>query len=660
MHVAIDNNFRLLILAVFLGYFANIGNTQEDSLWTAELNTVWFAESTKSQLEDISISERMISSIAASFDDPVRILSRYPGYVTVNDQSNQISFRGMPAHWSTWLLNGVEIVNPNHLMGAGTPGDKLSFGGGVSMISGTIIDRFKIDQSPFLKNGFNNLSTLPNYNLDESLATYIKLSVIGLESGTGWVNNGWSISANYRYSFTGLLSDLGVDFGNESIKYQDAYLGIKKVTKKALIEFNGIYGRSSNTHIPLDSLTEDFTYKDVQDIRAENETFITSLKLNYQLGSNWLGELTSNFSSRSDTRIAQAPINIFDKFGLDERRFASRLVMSKGDLSFGAGFAYRDYILDYEYLGFTLDSNVSLSNAVWSGFIKDISKFNGFTVKVNFGIDYHSKNKKAAIPFAISFEKKFGGLSIELNNSIQARYPEVEILFFGQQSDVELIKSRNHEISIKLNSSANPRIGLFFHQFENVPTYSNWSAFNGVQDFLIFAVSNSKTKKARSYGVFGSCNYEVKPNDFWIYSNISFLRAQYQSQFSEEYSDAIGDYRWILNLNLKKTLFSKKEKLFQVLVSTVFRNGGNQYRTSTLPYYVPEYGVELYRISDYFRGDLRLIYKKRRSEFSLDIQNVTSRRNEGYQLYNFISKEFEDYDQLGIIPVLSWKLNIGE
>ncbi|MDF1865514.1 MAG: carboxypeptidase-like regulatory domain-containing protein, partial [Saprospiraceae bacterium] len=55
----------------------------------------------------------------ATFNDPVRLAMSYPGVVSLNDQANGISIRGNSPNAMQWRLEGVEIVNPNHLSNAG-------------------------------------------------------------------------------------------------------------------------------------------------------------------------------------------------------------------------------------------------------------------------------------------------------------------------------------------------------------------------------------------------------------------------------------------------------------------------------------------------------------------------------------------------------------
>jgi outer membrane receptor protein involved in Fe transport len=65
------------------------------------------------------------------------------------------------------------------------------------------------------------------------------------------------------------------------------------------------------------------------------------------------------------------------------------------------------------------------------------------------------------------------------------------------------------------------------------------------------------------------------------------------------------------------------------------------------------------KLDDYFRIDLRL-YKKwnkvgRNSMLSLDIQNLTNRKNDQYHYYDSVQDKVLLKSQLGLIPILTWR-----
>ena len=66
------------------------------------------------------------------------------------------------------------------------------------------------------------------------------------------------------------------------------------------------------------------------------------------------------------------------------------------------------------------------------------------------------------------------------------------------------------------------------------------------------------------------------------------------------------------------------------------------------------------RQKDYFRTDLRFYYKRNKARYSstlaLDIQNATNAQNEAFSYYDTLQQQIVIKNQLGLIPLLSWRL----
>jgi hypothetical protein len=67
------------------------------------------------------------------------------------------------------------------------------------------------------------------------------------------------------------------------------------------------------------------------------------------------------------------------------------------------------------------------------------------------------------------------------------------------------------------------------------------------------------------------------------------------------------------------------------------------------------------QFKDYFRLDLRLSFRKNKPNytrtFAIDIQNLTSQQNEAYMYYDFQQSKVVTKYQLGIIPVLVYRID---
>lgn len=77
----------------------------------------------------------------AMFFDPARLAAAYPGVAQTDDGTNSLSIRGNSPASVGWRLEGVDIVNPNHLPNAGTFSDRpAAASGGILMFSAQLLD----------------------------------------------------------------------------------------------------------------------------------------------------------------------------------------------------------------------------------------------------------------------------------------------------------------------------------------------------------------------------------------------------------------------------------------------------------------------------------------------------------------------------------------
>lgn len=223
--------------------------------------------------------------IPANYFDPVRAITAYPGVVASNDQGNGIIVRGNSPNGLLWRLNGLDIVNPNHLSNAGTLSDKpAANGGGVNILSTQMLDRTDFYTGAIPANYGNALAGIVDMKLrpgNKSRMEYTgQASLLGLDAaaeGPLGKKQNTSFLANYRYSTVGLLSKLGVKFGDEDIAFQDLSFHLNSNFKNGgELSFFGMGGNSVNDFKHKE--VADWKYdKDKYDIRYTSGTYATGL-----------------------------------------------------------------------------------------------------------------------------------------------------------------------------------------------------------------------------------------------------------------------------------------------------------------------------------------------------------------------------------------------
>jgi hypothetical protein len=258
---------RYQIVISYTGYqvykdevLVNAGKTSVIAVSLHESETMLDAiEITSPQQQDVpglrSITIEKTNRVPANFFDPVRMITSYPGVVATNDQNNSIIVRGNSPNGLLWRLNGADIVNPNHLANAGMLSDRpAANGGGVNILSAQMLDRTDFYMGAFPANYGNALAgvidmKLRNGNKNDFEYT-AQASLIGLdfaaEGPLGKKHNN-SFVANYRYSTVGLLSAAGVNFGDESISFQDFSFNTTFDQKMADVFLFSDYGAQAKT-----------------------------------------------------------------------------------------------------------------------------------------------------------------------------------------------------------------------------------------------------------------------------------------------------------------------------------------------------------------------------------------------------------------------------
>ena len=218
------------------------------------------------------ITQEQINRLAATYYDPARLVTSSADVAVTNDQNNRVSVRGIPATYNQWRLEGAEVVNPNHLTNAGTLTDQpAGTGGGVNALSAQMLSRSQFLYAGLTPEYGNAVAGLFDLKLDAGDTTDIdffgQASFIGFDFGAGGPigRKGASFRANYRYSFTGLLTSMGVDFGGEEIAFQDLSAALSIPLKTGDLKVFAVGGLSRNdfTHKPFEEREEE---KDASDI----------------------------------------------------------------------------------------------------------------------------------------------------------------------------------------------------------------------------------------------------------------------------------------------------------------------------------------------------------------------------------------------------------
>jgi hypothetical protein len=634
--------------------------------------------------------------IPANFFDPVRVITAYPGVVTANDQGNSIIVRGNSPNGLTWKLNGADIVNPNHLSNAGTFSDKpMANGGGVNIISGQMIDKtdFYMGQIPTAYG--NALAGIIDMSLREGnkqkLEVTAQASLIGLDvaaEGPLGKRENTSFLVNYRYSTVGLLSKAGIDFGDETITFQDLSFHLNhRGSKGVVFSLFGFWGGSKNdfeAKVPEDWEQE----KDQYDINYKSGTGALGANVTIPLGKGKLSGAVA-YSSTSQSRISEMAQSAYfpgifvrtDNYDQSNALLSGNVVytsaLSKSvTLDVGINTNVIDNSVDalkvLTFYNYPVQFEQTLNGGNDGVLIQPFANFNvavspalAFSGGVRY-VTYSYNNTTAVEPRLSGTYNTNDKSSVSLSYGLisQTQLPQ----FYAVNKDLELTKAHHFDgsYSTVLSNDIQLRAGLYYQKLFDVPIGDGF-LFSGIN----FLEGNPPTAlvsegTGTNYGAdltlekqFFNKHYLLFGGSYYDSKYVAGDGVERNSRFNGHYTvSAIHGKEWTkeskrrtIGLNtrvlyLGGMLQSEVIEDQSILSGETFYNEGNPYSK---------------KLGDYFRLDLRLSFRKNKPgytrTFAIDIQNLTNQQNEAYEYYDRVQAKTVMKYHLGIIPLLVYRVD---
>jgi hypothetical protein len=613
--------------------------------------------------------------ISGNFEDPVRIAHSQPGIVQLNDQANQLSARGQTPIFNSWYLEGLEIVNPNHTSNAGTLSDlPTQYGGGVNMFSAQTLGSTDIYM------GVNPLSVNTNsgaaidMHLHESAKPEwrAKAGLLGMELGGGAALGANSIlDFNLRYSFTGILTNLGADFGGEKINFYDGVISFRNEGAMHKLKFFAWAGRSINEFDHVDPPEDRERYKDFFDIDYDNDILGAGgrydvtlspklfLKTGFAYSTNQSAYTKSGqFGQEPETFDLDGRVNIISSFADLTIRHSSRIHSAAG-IEY-TNRSYRDRA--NPFIPFGEESllrpyvNTSLQ------FAPDWKIEAGAELQRSFQYDTWIPGYRAELAWTPNEHHAiFAGL----------RHSGGEPLYTTSQKGTRVqFVSETYELGWDMTlKSHNIGLNLYYQKMrdliylilEDAPLYITdypYSLFStNIQGFLTDGLSGHTGIEAR---------WDLRQANGWRfglnqsvydsrrgYLNNSLQPGRYDGGFATHFSiskeiitERKGKNR-IWNFSLRGLL---NGGLWEVAID----EAASENLESTFYLYPGIYDQHLPMYKRVDVGISRTIaFAKVRWRYSLDIQNVFGLNNTAYHYYDPYLKEVVAQEQLGFIPVFS-------
>jgi hypothetical protein len=664
-------------------------------------NTLDEVEITASRQTSYSPGEHSITTekalrIPANFFDPVRVITSYPGVMTANDQNNTIIMRGNSPAGLLWRIDGLDVVNPNHLANAGTFSDKpAAYGGGVNIISSQLMDQTSFYTGALPARYGNALSGVVDMKLRSGDTTdyhyTAQASLIGIDLSTegplGKKRN-TSLLANYRYSTVGLLSNLGVKFGDEAIQFQDLTFALNSfLPNGGRLSWFGFLGASKNEfeHKPTNEVEVD---KDRYDINYRSKNYGTGLtytksvnQVNLSTGVSVSGSKQKrNQEASPDVAGGQTNVMYADQFKMDKLLISgyARLQAKLTNYLIETGLQINYQRDDLRNSTTRQDQNLTFIQTRWGdveGFLLQpyaqwkVFLSDKWSAQTAVRYVYYTFNEAGSVEPRINLEfLPTSSSSLKFSYNLVSQTQQAGTYFNFLNNDLALSKAHHFDLGYAYATENGFRLSTtaYYQQLFDIPvseTYTTYSLINSIEAYALPDLVSEGT--GRNYGIEVLAEKSFV-NKSYLIAGVSYYKSQYEGMDGITRSTRF-DGNYTMNLTYGREWSKTKKQSYRTfgVSSRMLYLGGLRESpiiadpTSATTVYDETKPFEN-KLKDYFRLDLRLNWRKNKGSYTrtiaIDIQNLFNVQNEAYNYYDHVKQQITTQYQLGLIPVLVYKI----
>ncbi len=624
----------------------------------------------------------------ATFFDPARaFIGSTPGVIVQNDQNNNIIVNGKSPNYVKWILEGANILNPNHLSNAGTLSDRpTQAGGGVNIFSAQMLGSTQFIQPPYnayygnASSGILQMSLREGSREDRFVA---QASLLGLDMASeGAIGEKTTFLVNGRYSTVGLLTELGLDFGGEQINFYDAAFSIDhQFDNGGSLKLFGFGGYSRNKFEAPDDPADWEEDKDSTNVDFDNEISGIGARVDLPI-KNGKVSITSIFSDLDSKREVDAICGdgcselvqgYYSKDRLLSSRFhISKLLNSWLTVHTGAIIDYKDIqIVANELIFNPLSQQSSVINLVdtheeyWllNPYINAEAQLSKLLIDVGIRFNYSTLNQDLLYEPRLSLTYQMsekGELNLGYDRQYQYQLPD---LFLSPDTNLKPTQVDNFELGTRHYFSRSVITNrLFYSIYDDIPFLLDDTEFNRLNEFP--DIQRNGLGMADVYG-YNLMVQQSFVNNFYFVSSLALFNSVTSSD--EDDSRYNGNYSFSFTSGKEyKKEKSGRQRFFCINGRAIYAGGlrerpvdisrSQEFRRTV---YAADRGYEN-QLTDYFRIDLRLSWRKEGSNstrtLALDIQNLFSTENDAWSYYDFRKGRVVRETQLGIIPILVYRV----
>ncbi|MBI9067877.1 MAG: TonB-dependent receptor [Salinivirgaceae bacterium] len=630
---------------------------------------------------------------AGSFNDPARMVAAFAGVAGDPSGNNDIIVRGNSPKGILWILEGIEIPNPNHFANEGSSGGKINALNS-AMLSNS--DFFSGAFAPEYGNAFSGVFDMKlRAGNNEKREYSFSGGALGME-GTmeGPFKNGYggSYLINYRYSSLAILDNLGMVNFYGVPKYQDLSFKIVLPTNKAgNFEIFGLGGKSSIYSEDVDENNEDYVFATgdwsaklgimglIHTYQINEKTYIKNIistsgtqSGRYYSPRDTIGNLYEQFRDDNTNTSVKFSTTLNSKINAQHRVKAG---VTYSDLGYKLFAEYDDdadgvYTPDLDKNGraglvqayvnwkYRMTDDLTMVSGIhYMHFLLNDSK----SIEPRMGLEYRINPQQA---FTLGF-----GIHSKVN-SISTYFAEVENeetnTFSASNKDLGLSKAMhfvagyNHQFTQNLHLKTEIYYQhLYDVPVENDPT-SSYVLLNNMGGWSNTEFVNKGL--GRNYGLELTLE-RFYHNRFYYLATASLYQSEFKALGDDDYRSSRFNGNYISNFLIGKEFqLGNKEKNRTLAVNAkVTLLGGSRYTPLDIAasreknegvYNTNEYLAK--KADDVFKTDVSFSYRRDRKhtthEFKIDLQNVTNNQAVVEEYWDDRRGELEYAYQWAFIP----------
>ena len=633
---------------------------------------------------------------AASISDPARMAQVFAGVSGNDDATNEMVIRGNSPNWVQWRLEGVVIPSPNHFSEEGYTS------GAVSILSSDLLTTSDFYTGAFPAEFGNALSGIFDLRLRNGNSKKHEFSamagVLGIDfSAEGPFRKGYNGSylINYRYSTFSLMNNLNLQVSKNTLpNYQDLSFKINLPTEKfGTFSLWGLGGISDDNEKYIPAIEEgedprsgyiDFTKSGMyatgltHTFFPDNKSYIRTV---FSLSDNYSGEDFLTMDSlgllrlRLDDELQNRAYRVTTTYN---RKLTHHLTLRTGVTLNNLNFSYISTIGggDGESRTFLRGNG---STNLFQGYLQSKYKFSE-NILVTAGLHYayfglsqdHSLEPRLGLMINLSDRQR-----LSFGYGRHSKHENLPVYF------VEVIDSAGHatypNIGLDLTRASHYVMGydkmfgndfqmkaeIYYQRIKNLPTPNN---VDKLLPPLLTGVPPDDTLEniggARNYGIELTLQ-KYFTNSYYVLVTTSLFNAKFQPANGNWYNSRYSLKR-VANFVAGKEFAWGRNKMIGVNTKIIW-TGGKRIFLIDLPASI-QAGQSVYKFDelyenqapDYFRIDLginlHLFGRKAEHIISLDVQNLTNRKNIWAEEYDPYTESISYYTLTGIIPLLNYRI----